>query len=1045
MMIHTLLLTTILAAPAAEKPGDVQASQRPHDRWLACPMATKPVTIDGKLDEWDVQNAPIVISVNTVNTRGVLWPSITDDADGSSRCAVRWDAKYLYLMIRATDDKLIFRPETRRQRNHNFDSMQIYLAPSGQGLDSARYPTDISMRCVFHPTSMTEVNMPLLPAGSKAAFTVRPDGYDAEVAIAWAGLKTRPLAGDRVKFTLLQVDSDSPLGTLARAAKLWGQMAWVWHQSGHGAQPRHWCDLRLMGPVGVGGDLIAGQAAYAVGQPVTFKAQLDTTQAGFTAKAVVVRQGDRIVATVPVDRPLKADETLLLSGTVNTRSLKPGDYQMLVACEGPGGRRGASGQASFSIVAGALEAPKPRVTVALSAEESRYGSQGAAVHPARVVTKQDYLEFVEVVRGFTEARVVATIRNFKPPKGNTAGASASLVSQAQHPALWYAIWKDEKYAKLTLDYFRAAHDMLAGAPKSTSQGFTYLPAAVSAYGWIKDSPSLTAADHAWIRAWLVRAAKFQIKNAERGAMNRAQGTSLGLSILTNWYPDLPERMMWRSYADAVWQDWREFGDSDENSIGYNALSLDYKFRYVAANRLADRGFYKDPAIRNYMERFLHQMAPMGATPLYGDSIEWGLNHAYIHIFETLATAYRDGRYKWAAHRAMEHWQERLTRLKDFHLDYIHGSQHIGRAYLVADDSIPATPPKVQSQVLKRRAARHLTQAETRDRMMSMVLLDEWIPDKVVLKSGQGKRDMFALVGACRPLGHNGDDITAFHGLVDQGSVLLSDQGYMQRASTYHNMVTIEDLEGVPPSGGHVEESVPEFFESDVATYCTIQAKGYLGYPVTLRRSIAFVKNHCVVVRDALTFHEPFKCRVFPTWTTRRVGPKVGPNWANTHVDTLITRGIFNPVVYSERHNPAYDLLVYFSPRTDRQMRITMSEPGTHVPVRVQQVWSGLPAKGQTLVFTTVLLPHSPVADPNRLAAGIEVTTDTDEKIVLKVSRPGKPDTLVIMNDTPKPIQLGRLKPIARFGCVLDPDGAAPKHVFWRGNEGGAQSPTHGEF
>jgi len=529
----------------------------------------------------------------------------------------------------------------------------------------------------------------------------------------------------------------------------------------------------------------------------------------------------------------------------------------------------------------------------------------------------------------------------------------------------------------------------------------------------------------------LRAAALQIKHAERGAMNRSLGTALGLSVLTLMYPDMPRQTIWRGYADAVWHDWWDYRDTFENSVGYNGLWLDYMLRYVDANGLDERGFFADPQVRPFLERFMHQMSPMGAMPLYGDNTSWGLHTAYAYIFERAATAYGDGRFKWAAHRMLEYFQHDYPHLLDWHLVPAHGAIHLGQAYLAADDRIAERVPTVESQVLVRKAAVPVPRSDW-VRGPHMALLDDTIPDKVVLKSGYDPRDMYALVGACRPLGHNGDDTTTFHALVDHGSVLLMDQGYMQREAGHHNLVVVEDLEGLTPVDRPMRESVPEFVESPVATFATVQVENYFGWPVTLRRHIAFVKNHCVVVRDEVRFTKAFKCRVSPVWHTRRVGPKVGPNWANTYIDKMINKAIFHPTYYTEWRNPAYDLLVYFLARGDCRMSIREPEPELHVPRRIRYQWTGLPAEGQVLTFTSVLVPHRPGPNPDRMAAGIRTLADTNDRVILQVARPECPDAWVVINVSGKPFQAGPVAGDCRFACVLARDRAVVGHVAAKG-------------
>jgi len=1029
-MLTNLVLAAVACGAVPGSEGAVTVELRPHRRWVACPAVGKPINVDGKLDEWDVKKAPIRISPETTKRAGRYWPTIDNAADASAVCDWRWDEQYLYLMVRATDDKLCFGVPTRAFQHWNLDSLQINLHPSPRGVGAGRYPTMFPMKSVLVPKP-DGVNLDHLPPGSKAAVVRRPDGYDAEVALAWKGLNARARAGDIIKLTLLQVDADSELGATGRADGLWGQMAWLWQpRGGVDTDTKWWADLRLLAPDGTAGDIIVGRNRCRPGEAVAFKTQLDTLSTRRGVRAVEVRnEKGQTVASLPVGRSLEPGKTLVAGGTIPTAKLAPGTYQIVVAFE----KGGAVGpQTTLIVAADGATTTDPAVEVDLAVEPDRYGSQGTAARPKKKITKQTYLAFLERTRRKKEASVLEWVPKHPLPKRPQLRDALRAVSQARMPAMWYTVWKDEKYARTTLEHLRLSADAIHALPDTVILGFYYLALATLDYEQIKDSPSLTEADHKWIRKWLLRSARLQSKQVERGPTNHAEGHALGLHLLANWYPDIPEAKVWKSFSDAVWHDHWLGRETGENSSGYNTLSTQLRFRWVKARGDDKRGHYDDPHTKAYYERFLHHLCPIGVMPFFGDGIGWTEHCEYIHIFETLATVYRDGRFKWAAHRVMEHWLEIEPDMMGYHFVADHAVLTLAYAYLVADDSIPEVVPEGVSRVTHRRGVNFILHRWQDERMKSLELADATVPDKIVLKSGTKTGDMMALVGACGPMGHDGYDTAAFHALTDHGTVLLSDQGYLQRDPEYHNLLVVEDLEGLPPVERLVETSVPEFYESPVATFTTLQVRNHTGLPITSRRSIAFVKNHCIVVRDAVTFHESFKCRVYPVWHTRKVGPKVGTTWANTYVDRVVLRDIWKPVVMASWAGKPYDLLVHFAPRPDCRMRVHEPEPGTHVPVRVRYEWVGLPKRGQTLVFTTVLLPHAPGPDPDKLASAIRVLADTGDRFIAKVPRPGRPDAYIVLNGTGAALQAGPIRTDARFACVLVKDGKAAQHSLWKG-------------
>ena len=110
--------------------------------------------------------------------------------------------------------------------------------------------------------------------------------------------------------------------------------------------------------------------------------------------------------------------------------------------------------------------------------------------------------------------------------------------------------------------------------------------------------------------------------------------------------------------------------------------------------------------------------------------------------------------------------------------------------------------------------------------------------------------------------------------------------------------------------------------------------------------------------------------------------------------------------------------------------VVTSDPdyGPHLMV-VRQTWSGMTRPGQEIVFTSVLLPHTPAHQPRLLlepAAGwndpkrIEVAVDRDDLLVVKVVSETDPQhkfrqkNWVMLNTSGSPAKGG---PIASDGLV----------------------------
>ena len=126
-------------------------------------------------------------------------------------------------------------------------------------------------------------------------------------------------------------------------------------------------------------------------------------------------------------------------------------------------------------------------------------------------------------------------------------------------------------------------------------------------------------------------------------------------------------------------------------------------------------------------------------------------------------------------------------------------------------------------------------------------------------------------------------------------------------------------------------------------------------------------------------------------------------------------------------NPAWDLLIYFTPRPDRKHTVSdrfKENIWRNSPVMVRQAWSGITRPGQEFTFTTVLFPHASTMTPKDLLeppAGsgepkrIEIAADRDDLTVVKVITEPRADrrfryeTWVMLNDTGKPAKAGPLE------------------------------------
>jgi len=104
--------------------------------------------------------------------------------------------------------------------------------------------------------------------------------------------------------------------------------------------------------------------------------------------------------------------------------------------------------------------------------------------------------------------------------------------------------------------------------------------------------------------------------------------------------------------------------------------------------MGQNDFNKDPGMRRLAERYLAEVTPNGAIPGYGDAVGFNTNPStYIFFFETWATAFRDGRFKWAAHRMFDFFRRHEQDYAQWGNPICDAMDSLMEAYLAADESV----------------------------------------------------------------------------------------------------------------------------------------------------------------------------------------------------------------------------------------------------------------------------------------------------------------------------------------------------------------------
>ena len=136
----------------------------------------------------------------------------------------------------------------------------------------------------------------------------------------------------------------------------------------------------------------------------------------------------------------------------------------------------------------------------------------------------------------------------------------------------------------------------------------------------------------------------------------------------------------------------EVGDTDDASAGYHWVFFD-----AAAALYFHTGdwdaFLKHPGFRKTLARYVEMVSPSGACPPFASCSGWPEVGASMWAYEWLSRLTKDGRFRWTSHRIAEYYYNHLDhRANQYHVPYDTARDNFVMAYLLADDSVPPTPP-----------------------------------------------------------------------------------------------------------------------------------------------------------------------------------------------------------------------------------------------------------------------------------------------------------------------------------------------------------------
>ncbi|HEY3418168.1 MAG TPA: hypothetical protein VGM23_14925, partial [Armatimonadota bacterium] len=717
-----------------------------------------PIVIDGKLNEWDMARTPYTISADGKNPLNEAMTGydtpVKGDADSSGRAALAWDEQYLYVAGEITDDHLVgIKPNSYGNQGPAgwfCDALMFGVASARQPLktNTPFQPTPfIGLRYVVSPGSRgTLVPDPqhnildkrdlywITTQGTKYVCVDTANGYNVEAAIPWKDLNFVARPGERFFLAFLLADTDPGL-TLK-------QIGWGFDIN----SPKGFPIFRLADQSSALGLLTPAADEVTGGQSFTVRAELDALSKG--AKLTTVRLLDVKSNRVLAQQSLRGDVPAGKTGDgvvqFTTGAVAKPQSCMLEAVADAGTGERVVARAPITIVPPKdAAAPGAGSVTELHHMGPVRASQTALWEPrhAPVQGKQDYVEYI---RKHIEPGCKANARNFINMKYSSGWPYMF------HCLAMYKLTGDEEYATL-------ARGIMDYTLDSGAMGWFQITA-ICQYryltNWVKEPNSPLAPKDAEkrFRANLARVAAKPSADlfAESGSHNRVWMRYELLKIARmvaeqDKLPIDPRVIEYTDYHDKVIG---EVGDADDASAGYHWVFFDAAIGIYFFTGDWD-AFLKVPGFRKTINRYVEMVAPGGACPQFASCNGWNMVGESMWVYELMSALTKDGRYRWTSHRVAEYLYNHLDyKANQYHLPFDEARNNFVMAYLLADDSVKPVAPPANSRLTWRHPMKQLTQQEMRARSGQWYYTMDatrWIPDKVVLNSGNGPNDLWGMV------------------------------------------------------------------------------------------------------------------------------------------------------------------------------------------------------------------------------------------------------------------------------------------------------------
>ena len=400
--------------------------------------------------------------------------------------------------------------------------------------------------------------------------------------------------------------------------------------------------------------------------------------------------------------------------------------------------------------------------------------------------KERYLEYVRHMRqvGIEWEEQLRTERENRPEDLRGQEPFAMLGAQAVMDAYLYTETGDEACAASAVDNL-VEHDHA-------------LNDYIRAFGWVEESPAMTADARGRIEARIVSMADNMLEHhVEWGAKNHGTNYIVdGVKAAALVLPDHPRAADWDQFAERmVATSWSKWGIEDSSL--YTPIWFIPMVNY--ADLTGRPEFFQLPTSVFYFHYYLQLMTPAGTVPEFGDSGWEGTWERHVGLFERGAAEYGSPEMKWAARQLFEAFEDMADRMRGGQYGFYNWARAFGQRIVDAarwcDDSVEERVPTGGSrEVLEDQISRKI------------VFRNGWEPDSTYLLLNYQNVPAFGIDGRdqlrttipveTEKTHHGHADENAICLLMSRGSVLLDESGYREtsttgpsgefRADTYHN-------------------------------------------------------------------------------------------------------------------------------------------------------------------------------------------------------------------------------------------------------------------